>query len=40
MYLTRFSLQLKLSTKLSAKDMAVFINEELKPKEVSAKDEL
>ncbi|ESQ30226.1 hypothetical protein EUTSA_v10011373mg [Eutrema salsugineum] len=31
---------LKLSTKLSAKDMAVFINEELKPKDVSAKDEL
>ncbi|CAH2036476.1 unnamed protein product [Thlaspi arvense] len=32
---------LKLSTKLSAKDMAVFINQELKPKEgSSAKDEL
>ncbi|XP_010479733.1 PREDICTED: protein disulfide isomerase-like 1-5 [Camelina sativa] len=32
---------LKLSTKLSAKDMAVFINEELKPKDGSAaKDEL
>ncbi|WZZ07694.1 hypothetical protein YC2023_093615 [Brassica napus] len=31
---------LKLSTKLSAKDMAVFINEELKPKECSARDEL
>ncbi|WZZ47537.1 hypothetical protein YC2023_043796 [Brassica napus] len=31
---------LKLSTKLSAKDMAVFINEELKPKDGSARDEL
>ncbi|KAF3521757.1 hypothetical protein F2Q69_00046812 [Brassica cretica] len=31
---------LKLSTKLSAKDMAVFINEELKPRGGSAKDEL
>ncbi|CAL9218649.1 unnamed protein product [Arabidopsis halleri] len=31
---------LKLSTKLNAKDMAVFINEELKPKDGSAKDEL
>ncbi|KAG2314039.1 hypothetical protein Bca4012_064659 [Brassica carinata] len=31
---------LKLSTKLSAKDMAVFINEELKSKDGSARDEL
>ncbi|XP_013622151.1 PREDICTED: protein disulfide isomerase-like 1-5 [Brassica oleracea var. oleracea] len=31
---------LKLSTKHSAKDMAVFINEELKPKDGSARDEL
>uniref|UniRef100_A0A1J3I4V9 protein disulfide-isomerase n=1 Tax=Noccaea caerulescens TaxID=107243 RepID=A0A1J3I4V9_NOCCA len=31
---------LKLSAKLSAKEMAVFINEELKPKYGSAKDEL
>ncbi|CAG7867962.1 unnamed protein product [Brassica rapa] len=31
---------LKISTKLSAKDMAVFINEELKPRGGSAKDEL
>ncbi|KAL0696665.1 hypothetical protein Bca4012_063845 [Brassica carinata] len=31
---------LKLSTKLNAKDMAVFINEELKPRGGSAKDEL